>query len=324
LIQVFRLLKEIGLLRVLVLIAILAFILLLILQTIKETKSAFSVLIIAGVIIMLIHTSRKDKLFLKMYFNRSYDIFLVEYLILTFPVIVACCIFKNWNIMIALVLICILIPLISFNSGSGIYSSVIKLLLNPFRSNFNLRLSIKIPVNDPKSFEWISGLRRYLVIILPIYLFVLVLSFKEYVAPAGIIVLSLLVSGFYFYGESREFIELYSWNYRTFILEKIKQSMQYLLVLYMPIIFISLIFQFGTWYYIIGAVIIAILIQIITIIFKYALFTENADLGRNGIIVTINIVCILLPFLWPLPIIMCIRYYFKAQANLKKYLNDFN
>jgi hypothetical protein len=318
------LLKEIGLLRVLVLIVILVFVSLVVIQTVKESKNAYPVSIITGVIIMLIHISRKDKLFLKMYFNRSYHIFLVEYLTLAFPVIVACCIFKKWIIIVALLLLCILIPLISFSSGSGIISSVFRLLLNPFRSNFNFRLRINIPINDPKSFEWISGFRRYFIIIVPVYILLLAFSFKAYVAPVAMIVLSLLVSGFYFYGESREFIELYSNNYKTFLLQKIRQSLKHLLVMFMPIVFISLIFQFGTWYYILGAVVIAALIQIITIIFKYALFTENADLGRNGIIVTINIVCILLPFLWPLPIIMCIRYYFKAQTNLKKYLNDFN
>jgi putative effector of murein hydrolase len=132
------------------------------------------------------------------------------------------------------------------------------------------------------------------------------------------------VSGFYYYGESREFIELFSRDYRTFLVEKIKLSVRYLLVLLIPIVFISMIFQPGTWYYIIGAIIIATLIQIITIVFKYALFAENEDLGRNGIIISINVICILIPFLWPLPIIMGIKYYFKAQNNLKKYLDDIN
>jgi hypothetical protein len=295
-----------------------------VLQTVKESKNAYSVSIITGVIIMLIHISRKDKLFLKMYFNRSYLIYLAEYLSLAFPVIIAFCIFRNWNNIILLLLFCILVPLTYFSSGQGIFSYFFKLLLNPFSSNGTFRLNIKIPIKDPRAFEWISGLRRYFIIIIPLYLLILAFSFKEYVAPAGLIILSILVSGFYYFGESREFIELYSFNYKTFLFQKIRQSMQYLLVLFIPIIFISLIFQFGTWYYIIGAVIIAFLIQIITIIFKYALFTENQDLGRNGLIVSINIICILLPFLWPLPIIMCIRYYFKAQTNLKKYLNDFN
>lgn len=301
-----------------------AFVSLFIFQTIKQTRNSYGVAIITGFILLSIHASRKDKRFLKMNFNRSYLIILVEYFILVFPITIIFCFFKDWENILLLCLFCLLIPRIYLNLGLGNASSVIKLLLNPFSSNLNFKLNIKIPINNPKSFEWISGFRRYFIILIPVYLLFLSFSFKAYVAPISLIILSIIVSGFYYYGESREFIELFSWNYRTFLIRKIKMSIGHLLVLLMPIVFVSLIFQPGTWYYIIGAIIIATLIQIITIIFKYALFAENSDLGRNGIIVSINVICILLPFLWPLPIIMGIRYYFKAQNNLKKYLNDIN
>ena len=97
-----------------------------------------------------------------------------------------------------------------------------------------------------------------------------------------------------------------------------------LLILLSPIIIISLIFQFETWYLIAGAIVISLLFQILAIIFKYALFDENKDLGRNGMIVFINILFLLLPFLWPVPIIMGTLYYFKARKNLNRYFNDNN
>jgi hypothetical protein len=317
LIQAFRVLKEIGLLRILFLIAFMAYI-------IKHARNSYVVTIITGIILLLIHISRKDKRFLKVNFNRSYLIFFVEYFTLVCPIIVVFCFFKDWENIIVICLFCVLIPRIYLNLGLGNVSSLVKILLNPFSSNLNFKLNIKIPINNPKLFEWISGFRRYFIIIVSIYLLFLAFSFKEYVAPIGLVILSIIVSGFYYFGESREFVELFSRNYKTFLVQKIILSVRYLLVLLMPIVFISLIFQPGTWYYIIGAIIIATLIQIITIVFKYALFVENMDLGRNGIIVSINVICILMPFLWPLPIIMGIKYYFKAQNNLKKYLNDIN
>jgi hypothetical protein len=316
--------KEIGLLRILIFIALLAFVSLFILQTVKQADNSVSVSIIAGSIILSIHASRKDKRFLRMNFNRSYLIFLVEYFILAFPVIVTFFIFKEWENIIILCLSCLLIPGIYLNLGSANVSSVVKILLNPFSSNLSFRLNIKIPVSNPRSFEWISGFRHYFIIIIPVYLLFFAFSFKEYVGPAGMIILSVIISGFYFYGESREFIELFSRNYKSFLFQKVILDLKLLFVLFIPIVITSLIFQPGTWYYIIGAIIISALVQIITIIFKYALFAENKDLGRNGIIVFLNVLCILLPFFWPLPIIMGIRYYFKAQNNLKKYLNDIN
>lgn len=322
--QVIRVVKEIGLLRILFLIAFISFVSLLIFQAIKQTRNSYVVVIITGFILLSIHASRKDKRFLKMNFNRSYLIFLVEYFTLACPIIVVFCFFKDWENIIVICLFCLLIPRIYLNLGLGNVPSVIKILLNPFSSNLNFKLNVKIPINNPMLFEWISGFRRYFIIIVPIYLLFLTFSFKAYVAPVGLVILSIIVSGFYYYGESHEFIELFSGNYKTFLVQKIKLNARYLFVLLMPIVLISLIFQPGTWYYIFGAIVIATLIQIITIIFKYALFAENVDLGRNGIIVSINVICILMPFLWPLPIIMGIKYYFKAQNNLKKYLNDIN
>ena len=317
LIQAFRVLKEIGLLRILFLIAFMAYI-------IKHARNSYVVTIITGIILLSIHASRKDKRFLKLNFNRSYLIFFVEYFTLVCPIIVVFCFLRDWENIIVICLFCVLIPRIYLNLGLGNVSYLVKILLNPFSSNLNFKLNFKIPINNPRLFEWISGFRRYFIIIVSIYLLFLAFSFKEYVAPVGLVILSIIVSGFYYFGESREFVELFSRNYKTFLVQKIILSVRYLLVLLMPIVFISLIFQPGTWYYIIGAIIIATLIQIITIVFKYALFAENMDLGRNGIIVSINVICILMPFLWPLPIIMGIKYYFKAQNNLKKYLNDIN
>jgi putative effector of murein hydrolase len=92
----------------------------------------------------------------------------------------------------------------------------------------------------------------------------------------------------------------------------------------LPMVVIAFIFQINTWYYTIGALLLAGLIQTITIIFKYALFSQNTDLGRNGMIVFFNVLCLLLPFFWPLPVIMGIRYYFKAQNKLKEYIDDIN
>ena len=89
----------------------------------------------------------------------------------------------------------------------------------------------------------------------------------------------------------------------------------------MPILLIAVICQPATWYYLIGAIIISILIQVISIIFKYALFEENISLSRNSIIVFLNILFIIVPLFWLVPLIMGIKYYIKAQNNLKEYFH---
>jgi hypothetical protein len=324
LIQLFRLLKEIGFLRIIVLLVLIAFFSLMVQQAIKDAGGSYLVSIMAGVILLAIHASRKDKRFAKISFTRVYFIFLMEYLILSLPVIIICSIYGEWKNALLLVLVCFLIPRIYLNLGLNNVSSVFRILLNPFRSNLNFRLNIRIPVKNPKSFEWISGFRRYFIIIIPVYLVFLAFSFKANVALVGIVVMSIITSGFYYYGEPREFVELFSGNYRTFVFQKIGLSVKYLFIMLLPMVVIAFIFQINTWYYTIGALLLAGLIQTITIIFKYALFSQNTDLGRNGMIVFFNVLCLLLPFFWPLPVIMGIRYYFKAQNKLKEYIDDIN
>jgi putative effector of murein hydrolase len=131
-----------------------------------------------------------------------------------------------------------------------------------------------------------------------------------------------LISGFYFYGESREFVELFAKNPKQFMLRKIYFNLRPLFIIFVPILIVALIFQPADWYYLIGALVVSILIQILTIIFKYGLFEENANLSRNSIIVFTNILFVIVPLFWPVPLIMGIRYYAKAQKNLKQYFHD--
>jgi hypothetical protein len=321
-VQVFRVIKLIGLIRALILLILVGFGAMLIVNFLKQESNSIIAPLAAGLIILSIHAFRKDKRFLKMYFKNCYFIFLVEYFILVSPLLLVLMALQSWKNVVLISLLCITIPRIFLNLGMGNGSTVMRLLLSPFSSNFNFRLNIKIPIKNPKAFELISGFRRHFIVFIPVYLVVLTFSYKGYVAPIGMVILAVFISGFYFYGESREFIVLFSQNYKTFIFEKIKLNLRYMFVLFSPIIIISLALQPETWYFIAGAVILSAIIQVITIIIKYALFIENSDLGHNGILVFFNVVCILLPFLWPLPVVMCIRYYKKAQHKLKIYFDD--
>jgi hypothetical protein len=310
-------------LRTLILINILVFLSLFIYQSIERSHQSRTASVIAGLLILTLHASRKDKRFIRINFENGYTIFLIEYIVISLPLLIIFCLFNDWRNLIITSLIIFLVPAINLNTGSADIPSFLK-LFNPFSSNLRLRFNIKIPFVKPEAFEWISGIRRYFIVFVPVYLIILAFSFKAYVAPIGLLVISAVISGFYFYGESRDFIELFSQNYKMFLILKIRLSVKYLFILFIPIVTIALIFQPSTWYFITGAIIIAAIIQIIAVIFKYALFSENSDLGHNSIIVFINVICVLVPFLWPLPIVMGIKYYLKAQNNLKNYLDDNN
>ena len=320
--QFLRLLKGIGLFRIIVLLLILWFVSFTVFSFLILPENTSKSLIVIALLLLSIHASRKDKHFIKTTIKSSYSIYLSEYLFLILPFLVIWIVYNNWIGIGLLIPIVLLISLISIDLKLQYLGSIIKLLINPFSSNLNSKFKVSLPFISNSSFEWISGIRRNLLLLFPVYLFFLAFSFKPYVAVVGLIFISILVSGFYYLGEPREFVEFFAKNPREFILRKIFINLKQLLILFTPILIIALLFQTSTWYYLIGAVIISFLIQVLTIVFKYGLFEENANLNRNSIITSINILFVIVPLFWPVPLIMGIRYYIKACENLKKYFHD--
>jgi len=320
--QLFRLLKDIGLARVIALMFFLWFGFFLAYKYMGSPENTSKAVTAFGVALLAVHAVRKDKHFLKMFFTMPYLVYLAEYFALFLPFILIWIIYFNWLGIGLLLMICITVPLVTINRGMQNTGIIFKFLINPFTTNFNSSFTVRLPFIPTRSFEWISGIRRNLLVLLPVYLIFIAFSFQPYIGVIGFIILSLLVSGFYFYGESREFIEQFAKTPSSFLWLKIRDNLKLLYLFLLPILIISMIFQFHTWYYLAGAILASSLFQIITIIFKYGLFEENAPLNKINILVMINFLFIVLPFFWPVPIIMGIKYYMKARENLQKYFDD--
>lgn len=320
--QFIRILNELGLFRVIILTVMLWLVSFFIYHFITPSENTIISLIIIGLLLLSLHASRVDKTFLKSIIKQPYQIYLSEYLVLTLPVLVIWIIHNNWMGVGLLMLVALIIPLIFFNVQFKYAGSIIGFLINPFNLNLNSKFRTRLPFIPGSSFEWIGGIRRNILVLLPLYLVILTFSFKPYVAVVGLVFLSLVISGFYFQGESREFVAFYAKNPGEFLLKKIYTNVRQLFVVFAPILVFALIFQLSTWRFLLGALIVSVLIQVITIIFKYGLFEENANLNRNSIIVFTNIIFVIVPFFWPVPIIMGIIYYKKALKNLKPYFDD--
>src|SRR3972149_1664235 len=193
--QLYRLLKDIGIFRFAVLILILGFISIMGFNLLKQPENTNKAIIISALILLFIHAARKDKRFLKVTFKNVYLIYWLEYFFLILPVLIIWIIFKNLTGAGELLLIGSLIPLIYLNIGLQNTSSILKILINPFSSNLNFNFNIRLPFINCYAFEWTSGIRRNLFILAPAYLLFLSFSFRPYVAPIGIILISLIVSG---------------------------------------------------------------------------------------------------------------------------------
>ncbi len=326
LLQLFRLLKGRVLIRIIILLLLLLYAELtfgsIVYTFLVQSQNTITSLIIIGLLILSAHASRKDKNFLENIFKNPYSIYLSEYLLLSLPFFIIWLINYNLIGLGGLILISFVIPLIRLKLNLRNIGSISMLLLNPFSTNLNSKLKVSLPFISPVSFEWISGIRRNLLILTPTYLFILAFSFKPNVAEVGLIFLSILISGFYFYGESREFVESFANSPKEFILKKILINFRQLLIVFTPILLISLIFQTSTWYYLIGALIVSSLIQVYAVVYKYGLFEENTNLNRNKIIFLLFALSIVIPSFIFVPIIIGIRSYKKALKNLNQYFYD--
>lgn len=324
LLQFYRLIKGFGIFRIVFLLLLAAFVLFITFNLLAEPSHTILFIAVISVIVLSIHISRRDRNFLLMVHKRPYFIYLTEYFLIMLPFIVIALVVSNYKAAGLLSAPCFLVPLINFKADIQGGLSLLKILVNPFNARHNLAGSMRMPLKNPLAFEWISGLRSNFIILVPVYLVVLAFSFRAIVAPVGMLIITGIISGFYYYGETREFIEIFANGPSDFMVRKMTIAIKYLSYLLSPIAAVALIFQPATWYWIVGAWVVSCIFQVITIIFKYALFRENSDLNRNGLIVLFNIMCILLPFFWPVPIIMGSRYYLKAKQNLKPYFNDYN
>jgi hypothetical protein len=320
--QFYRLISGIGAFRIIFMLLLAVFAVFIAYNVLEEPSYTAGFSAVMTFALLSLHITRKDKRFLRILSDRYRLVFLAEYLLALLPFVVISLMVANLTAAIVLLLLCLVIPWIRLHADLQDASSLLRFLINPVKSKLSLGLNVGMPVRDPLAFEWISGWRSYFIVLIPVYLIVLGFSFTYLVAPIGMMVLSLLITGIHYQGEPREFIEIFADSPSAFLFRKIRKAAVYLCMLFLPIAVIALIFQPHTWYMILGALFLSCVFHLISIVFKYALFKENSDLSSNGMIVLLNILCVLLPFFWPLPVIMGARYYQKAIQNLKPYFND--
>lgn len=319
--QLYRNFLDFGIYRFTFFLVFLATVLYVSFHIISNQNNNLVVLVFTGFGITTLHLSRKDKHFIRTITSKDYLIYWLEYLFLALPILSVWLFRLNWQAFATLFFLCLLIPLLLRRTSQYSTGYFLNLLINPLRAKNSLNINFRIPFINPLAFEWISGFRSTIIVLAPTYLIILGFSFKPIVAPVGAILLTLIISGFYFNGESREFIEIYANSAKQFLRRKITMAISHLLFFLSPIILINLIFQHTTWIYILASLIVSSGILIIAILIKYSLFAENTNLNKNSTIATITIIGLLIPILWPLPIIMSIIHYRKAKNKLTPYFN---
>ena len=305
LLQLYRGLTGAGLLRIIILAGLLfALSVAVYIQTIKR-PDAYFVMAAGLLIISLIQLARKDKTFLKCCYNWHKLIYLIEYLIISFPILIVLLLNKQWQVFIiyqALIFI------------------VIQIDITPKHKSLNSKLQRLIP---SKAFEWKAGIRKTLFVVIFVWLIALGTSFFVASVPIGIFFLGIIVLSFNEMCEPWQMIILYEKKPELFLWDKIKYHIMLFSVVTAPLIIAFIIFHTQLWYIPVIEYLVFVSISIYLIFVKYAFYVSNQKSVATQIYEIIGIfglTLVLLPVIW----LLSGYFYFKAYSKLNHYLNDYN
>lgn len=254
--------------------------------------------------VLAAHIQRKDKEFIYTHVSHPVQNIFSEYLLFSLPFALPALFTNQWYYF-PLLVICLLFI-------ANITTSLKVRTLFPKLSN----------IISTKNFEWLSGIRNnYFGLLLFIVLAVATSPLR--IVP--LIFLWLIVGaicGFYLECESLQILFSSKSSSKEFIKKKIFEHSKLLLFILVPVLILNSIFNPE----LILINIAFLLIQLATIIFaillKYSIYLPNENIKGNSILMAFVSICTFIPFLLPVPLIMCFRNYGKAVKNLNHYLND--
>jgi hypothetical protein len=303
--QIYRSLKDAGMIRVFVLFALLGlagYILSLQLQAVPN------VYYVSGLYILVIgwfHFVRRDKLFLKTQIDNFRKIYITEYLLLSVPLLVGLLAYEHWLLALVTVPFSILLSYVDYKP------KVIK------------HLSTFQNLVPNKSFEWKAGIRRYGWYIVIIWIAAIVFSFSIGSVPVAIAVIGILTLGFYDNNEPVTMLIVYEKTPVHFILYKIKIQWLLFSALVVPLLLLFIILHLKYWYIAIIEYIVFVSLHIYLILLKYAFYEPNKKHGGAQVFGSLGIISAIVFPLVPLLWILGLRFYIKSKNNLSFYLDDY-
>jgi hypothetical protein len=275
-------------------------------QSTEKQTNALYVVIAVSILTLWIQTNRKDKAFLKTNFEKYKLIYLAEYISLSLIIIIFLTIHLQW------------IPLLVL---MGAFILIIQLDIKIKQLHLNTKLQRMIP---SECFEWKAGIRKTMVILVPVWLIGLFTSFLSESVPIVMFILGIIPFSFYEKGESYLMVIAYEKGMNSFLFEKIKMSILLYSVVSLPLIIAFIVFHYEIWYIPIAEYLIFISVHTYLILTKYAFYEPNnksqAAVAFGAIGALGGIIPVLLPVVW----VLSVRFFFKSRKNLKIYLNDFN
>ncbi|HEY5368012.1 MAG TPA: hypothetical protein VIJ75_03395 [Hanamia sp.] len=260
---------------------------------------AVTILTLAG-----IHFSRSDKEFVNNHVARPIQNIFTEYLIFSFPFILPSIFTSQWFYFPTWVLACFLIA--------------------PIKASFRQRTRFPhlSKIISPQNFEWLTGLRKNLVLFIVLWILAIITCRVRILPLIFLWFMIVTATSFYQQCESLQVLFASSESPGRLIKKKIETAVSFTAILVVPILVINSIFN--PTLILVNAIFLLVQITIIVfaILLKYTTYLPNENLKGNTIIISMVTIGALIPFLLPIPAIMCFRNYNRSIKNLKHYIDD--
>jgi hypothetical protein len=300
--QIWRLFKEVGLLRALLLLTILVSFVFFELTDLISGYNLIAVLFYP-LVILPFHFSRKDHGFLKKLALPQEAFFAAEYNILVLPYSLLLVYYQQWELILSghiLTTIIIFIPSLIIEK----------------KSNVNNQFNKLIP---EYLFEWRSYIRQHKFLLFFCFSLTALLSFYPYAMLIAILIAVANFSEVFNYLESKELIETYPQN-SNFLWSKLKDHSLFVHLLFLPLYSLFLSLHYEIWYLLVFILLIIELSVCFCLFYKYSRFGVSRSVIHNQMPFAIFFISTLVFF--PIGIFFVYLYWKKALKALPAYVRN--
>ncbi len=172
-------------------------------------------------------------------------------------------------------------------------------------------------------FEWISGLRKQPLVLIPFCIGIL-FCYKPYVTPICMWLLLVFISSFYTENEPIELILKDELPANLFLRKKIFKHTALFTIINIPLFFLALVFNYQNAPLVSYSFVISILVFISIIVLKYAAYSPSCKSFEFFITSSISLFSIIIFPLLIITLTLLIINIKRMHTNLNKYLYAYN
>ena len=262
----------------------------------------------AGILVaaaLAIQLGRADEEFIFRHLAHPQKAVFTEYFVLALPLTLPVLFTENW--------FCFLVVAAGFLAVSAVrFHASARHTFWPGISRFT----------GEQNFEWISGILKTWPALVLVYSLALAFCWVPVLPLFFLWIITVFITGFYLESEPLPVLHATAKSPAKFLQNKLLAHGKLLLALQLPALVVVLFNQPQFWYVYIVFVVLQLLLLACAILIKYSTYEPNRYLGPNSVLVMVAAAGAFIPFMLPLPLVICIRHWRKATRRLHVYLDD--